>query len=259
MLGLCTLLLVAIPARAQTPAMTPSWTGFYVGLSAGARFADNTWTTTDIAPTLSNILTTDPNASASFDSWSTRLGGYAGYNWLIAPAWIAGVEADFGWAGNRKSRTPIPGTVQIDIPSGLPYTNQPTGTVEATWDASLRARIGKLIRPDVLIFATAGGALQQVELSATCPTSGGTTDWCTVPHDETYASTRLGWTIGGGVERVSGRWVTRFEYRYADFGTLNHTFFTFDTGVPYDDRFTANVDVRTHTATISIAYKLDGL
>ncbi|WP_315735374.1 MULTISPECIES: hypothetical protein [unclassified Bradyrhizobium] len=46
----------------------------------------------------------------------------------------------------------------------------------------------------------------------------------------------------------------RADYRSADFGTWTQPFFTTG-GVGFDDRFTAHVTTRTHTATVGIAYK----
>lgn len=46
-------------------------------------------------------------------------------------------------------------------------TNGDTVAVNLQWDASLRARVGSLIRPDTLLFASAGVALQRVETVAT--------------------------------------------------------------------------------------------
>jgi outer membrane immunogenic protein len=73
------------------------------------------------------------------------------------------------------------------------------------------------------------------------------------------SATKTGWTIGGGLETaLSGHWLARGEYRYADFGTrsftiarssdepeLNPTVNTFD------------VKLRTHTLTFGLAYQFN--
>jgi outer membrane immunogenic protein len=67
-----------------------------------------------------------------------------------------------------------------------------------------------------------------------------------------------GWTVGGGLEyKLWGNWLTRVKYRYADFGTFDYTFFGPAQVVPpfADDRFTAHVAVRTHTANVGVAYQ----
>jgi len=50
----CPALAADLPVKARPPAATPipsSWTGFYVGGSIGARWADPVWTTTCLAHT----------------------------------------------------------------------------------------------------------------------------------------------------------------------------------------------------------------
>jgi len=144
------------------------------------------------------------------------------------------------------------------VQAGLPaITALPISSVQETWDGSVRGRVGKLITPDTLLFATGGLAIQRVSLSASCgtfaltPTSA---PWCAVARDETHSKTMMGWTVGGGVERkLWGNWLARIDYRYADFGTFNQHFFT--AGAFGDDQFDAHVKVKTHTATVGIAYK----
>ena len=254
------LVIVIAPSvtQAKQPPGPMNWTGAYGGFSVGGRWAGNDWNTTDVAPTLAAILSNDPNPNGQFDSMAARIGAYLGYNWLIAPLWIAGIEADIGWANNKKNFAPIPGTVQNDIVAIFSYINQPHGSVSENWDASVRGRLGRLIAPDLLLFGTLGVSWQSVELTAQCPASGGATDWCTIPNNESHSAVRTGWTVGGGIERMIGRWIVRAEYRYADFGTLSHTFFTFNTAAVFDDRFTAHVAVRTQTAAIGVAYKFSG-
>jgi outer membrane immunogenic protein len=70
-----------------------------------------------------------------------------------------------------------------------------------------------------------------------------------------------GWTVGGGAEWMLNRnWLIRGEYRYADFGTLRSTFFNTAVtpgGFVGSDTIATDIHVRTHLATIGIAYKFD--
>jgi outer membrane immunogenic protein len=87
-----------------------SWSGFYVGIGVGGRWMDNDWTTTAAFDPNGVLIpfTTDPNAS--FNNGAFRVSGYAGHNWQVAPMWVAGVEADFGWADNHSTlASRIPG------------------------------------------------------------------------------------------------------------------------------------------------------
>jgi outer membrane immunogenic protein len=241
--------------KAPPPVAAWSWTGFYAGGSVGGRWANNTWTTSNPLPLLSGAAT--PNADP-FNSAALRIGGYGGLNWQFAPTWVAGIEADFGWADNRKSGRLPGGPFTFVLAGVVTTTGNPRAFVNDTWDASLRARLGTLITPNTLLFGTGGAAWQRVEIGAFCDVFGTSTSFCTVPHDESYSKILAGWTIGAGVEhRIWDNWLARIEYRYADFGSFTQLFFNTFGGAcgGCDDRFTANVTTRTHTLDLGLAYK----
>src|SRR5450631_2126410 len=83
-----------------------NWTGFYAGGSVGARWSTVDWTNTSFAAGLTNVLNNNPT---SLGNASARVGGYFGYNWQFAPAWLVGLEADIAWANSNKTATPWPG------------------------------------------------------------------------------------------------------------------------------------------------------
>lgn len=241
-----------LPVKAP-PAAAMSWSGFYAGVSIGARWGDNDWQTSDVAPVFgAGAFVPTAGTGGAIDSVAARFGGYLGYNAQISTSWIAGVEADFGWADNKKTANPAPGTAGSLF--GAPLIGSPSGSVRETWDGSLRGRLGYLVAPATLVYGTGGVAWQRLEHNATCTLVPGNGFCSGGSYNETYASTRVGWTVGGGVEQmIGGHWLVRADYRYADFGTWTQTFFA--TGVGFDDRFTARVTSRTHTATVGLAYK----
>jgi opacity protein-like surface antigen len=70
---------------------------------------------------------------------------------------------------------------------------------------------------------------------------------CGAPAVITNATSKTGWTVGGGLEAMLwSNWVARAEYRYADFGTITST--NTRTGVNGPEIVTYGVAVRTHTA-----------
>ena len=249
--------LVVLPATAWS--QSAAWTGYYLGANVGGRFASDDWVTSAACPN-SGICRgglVGPDFKQTFDSTAIRVGAFGGRNWLLGSSWIAGVEGEIGWANNRNANGPIPGTT---VSGGVPsITNGDTAAVNLQWDAGLRARVGSLIRPDTLLFATAGVALQQVEMVATC-NNNGTSTYCTqpqgAPHYDSPTRWMPGWTIGAGLEHMlAGSWLLRLEYRYADFGQANPTFFTYNLGGGGDDRVFAHVWVKTHTVSLGAAYK----
>jgi outer membrane immunogenic protein len=251
---------VKAPVYKAAPAPVWSWTGFYIGGAVGARWANNEWRTSDLFP-IFVIPPVQPTTTGPMDSTAARVGSYFGYNWQLPSAWIVGVEADIGWANNTRTQTPVPGTAGI-FGSGCagtgtttPCTGLPTAAVNETWDGSARGRLGMLVTPDTLLFGTAGVAWQRAEIAATCPGFVGIAPFCLVPRTESAAKTMTGWTVGGGLEqRMWSNWLARIDYRYAEFGTFSQLFFnTFGPG--FDERFTGNVKVRTHTLNFGLAYK----
>jgi outer membrane immunogenic protein len=150
------------------PAPVFSWTGSYAGIALGAKWADTTWTTTSIS-FVGNLLqpTVDSSSPRSYDLSGFRWGGYAGYNWQVAPQWVWSVEADLGGANQTVTAAGIPGCSILCFPAA-PAPGTDTSSVKMRWDASLRARVGYLVSPDLLAYVTGGIAWQDIETSATC-------------------------------------------------------------------------------------------
>jgi outer membrane immunogenic protein len=237
-----------------------SWTGFYVGVALGAKWADTTWTTTSIfSGNFGNntFFPVDASSPRNYGPSGFRWGGYVGYNWQVLPQWLLGVEAD--WAGANKTVTAagIPGCTIRCIP-GAPGPGIDTSSVKIRWDASVRARLGYLATPNLLAYVTGGMAWQSVETSATCQHIGPDPicfDIAGVPFS-THADTltRRSWTVGGGADwRISANWIARAEYRYSQFGTrdgvLNLSVPNAATTVGYQ------LKVNTSIATLGLAYK----
>ena len=161
--------------------------------------------------------------------------------WRFAPRWAIGAEGDLAWGDSRKHVLGIPGTCCDSIAS-----------VKEGWDSSIRARLGLLLAPAWLVYATGGVAWQSIDIDASC---GNVNAFCTTPHSESVSTTKTGWTIGGGLEvMLRHNWLVRLEYRYADYGDVHHTFFAF----PAVDRLTMNESFRTQTLLAGFAYKLNG-
>ena len=239
---------IKAPAR---PEMAPyNWTGFYFGASVGGRWSQTEWTTTGgigfpPVPPFAGA----PTSPASFDSVTARGGVHLGYNWQLAPRWLTGVEADAGWGDSKKTIAGIPGTVCT--PACVPFAQFDSSSVRETWDASLRARLGYLLTPTLLVFATGGVAWQHFDINASCVGGSGPSAWCIAVRSETVSWTKPGWTFGGGIETaISDAWRARAEYRYADFGNVSHQFFA----ASIFDQVPMAESMKTHTVTIGLTY-----
>ncbi|MGA8901008.1 outer membrane protein, partial [Bradyrhizobium sp.] len=250
-----------------------SWGGFYLGLGIGSR-----WTSADASVSSVNIngfpVPISSPGSTRFDSSSFKISPYLGYNWQVSN-WVLGVEGDWGWAEGRTRTLAGMAYPSLDFLTSLggftPQNGGDSFNFKSTWDGSLRARVGYAVRPDILLYGTGGPAWLHVESTSTC--SHGTPNLpCAIlppfgqlltPLNITDSTTRLGWTLGGGIEAMLGsNWIARAEYRYASFGTMSNidnrtttpsgtTVFggVVPSSVAYDLR------LATQTVTFGVSYK----
>jgi opacity protein-like surface antigen len=222
------------------------WAGLHAGGGIGVQNTiGNDWTTTEIISLGSHDFVPDDN-SGSFTT-GFRVSTYAGYDWIIAPRWLAGIEGDVGYSTNNKT-------------AGIPGVSSAPGdslSMQENWDASLRARLGYLVAPQVLLYGTAGATWQH--FSATVMCTSATPFPCgrfgpVAPMTATTSATPIGWTIGAGLEyALTGRLKLRGEYRYADYGTVNAAF-----GTPANLAIGSAIHMQTQTATLGLTYAFGG-
>jgi len=227
-------------APAYTPPPPPpvySWTGFYVGASAGYGWAGDDVTLEAAGTPLFSSGAGPPFVSAAANATAMTLntdphgfigGGQLGYNYQI-DRWVWGLEADFSGADIRGSGT----KEQIAPVVGFPTLSAPiTGTAEQKLNffGTVRGRLGFTPINSVLIYATGGLAYGHVESSTN--TSDAPAEFCdagprciTGPASGSASAMRAGWTVGGGVESMlafAPRWSVKAEYLYYDLGKLNY-------------------------------------
>jgi outer membrane immunogenic protein len=195
---------LAVKALPPAPVL-PSWTGFYLGVHAGAAF-ENTpdWTFTN--PNTGAMPGVNHGGNAALGA----VGGIqGGYNWQFAPAWVLGVEGDFSWASLSDHRT-ITGrneaTGLLDPRISIAMTESPQ------WLASVRGKIGFVGWWNTMFYATGGGAWANIEYS------GLTTNAITstiFQANNTFNSIRTGWVAGAGAEwMATPNVLLRVEYLY---------------------------------------------
>lgn len=235
-----------VKAPALVPPAAPSWAGLYVGLGLGGRWGTTTWNTT-VADFTGPVLL-DASSPHDFDNSSFHVSGYVGYNFQFGN-WVTGLEADLGWGNSEETLAGFPGLLINHAPPG-----DDRSSVKLKWDGSVRGRLGFLVTPTVLLYATGGWAFQNINSAASCTLNTG---WCNGVNVQStsFDETLNGWTIGGGAEMMFARnWLLRAEYRYSDFGTQTNTYL-----VAPADAFTANLKTKTNIARVGIAYKFGGL
>jgi len=189
------------PPPAVVPAPAFSWTGCYIGGNVGGGWGRKTASAPNLAPGI----------SVSGDTDGVIGGGQIGCNYQFAPNWVIGIEGDGSAADIKGDRT----ATLLGI----------TGTAHAKtdWIATVTGRLG-WAADRWLIYAKGGAAWAGDKYSADIP----------IFNEHVEASeTRVGWTVGGGVEWAFWQnWSAKVEYDFYDFGTRDVTFTGTIFGIP---------------------------
>jgi outer membrane immunogenic protein len=247
-----------LPAKVYTKAPVIAdpvydWTGFYVGGNVGYSWGRSSSLIPFSDPSTSTLLAA---TSSKFDMDGVIGGGQLGYNWQIN-RWVFGLEADIQGSGQKGSTNALcaggPTTFTSTLPSAVnglcslgrtgdtvigdvgafPVTESLSQKLE--WFGTVRGRIGPTITPTILAYVTGGLAYGEVR---TTDTVGGTNILgpqgvnspavlAPVTGSFSNSSTRVGWTVGAGVEgAIGGNWTAKLEYLYIDLGNVSGSFVT---------------------------------
>jgi outer membrane immunogenic protein len=238
-IGLVVSLLVAGPASVASaalpaaPATAPSWTGFYVGAAFGGGWSGHAVNLTPNDPLMASIfagtaggVSEQPLATSYRVNRGGPVGGFElGYNFQADPKWVLGLEADFSASAIDGKAVTASAILSAPI-----VTANTTAKEDAAWYGTLRGRLGWLASPNVMLFGTGGLAYGRTNQSATLDVStgfftagGGFTFSCAgagTCQSASSATTRVGWTAGGGVEwALDAHWTAKAEYLLVDLGS----------------------------------------
>jgi outer membrane immunogenic protein len=249
-----------MPVKARPVAVAPlyDWSGWYVGGNVGYSWGRSrtdvqyfTAAGAPIAPPPGSITSADTKLDGAIG------GGQIGVNWQSGQ-WLFGAEADIQWSGQKGSSaflcagsaTIVPGAAAIPgaclpgltfLPPGVTGTSLALSQ-DLEWFGTARLRLGWLPAPTWLIYVTGGAAFGEIESTATLAGTG--INLAPVLATATTSTTRLGWTVGGGIEGViSGPWTGKIEYLYMDLGTVTGAVALPPPGIQatYSSRITDNI------------------
>ena len=159
-----------------------SWTGFYAGINGGYGFGTSNWSG------VGNSGSTKPKGALA--------GITLGYN-LQTGAWVWGLEGDIDYSWVKGSDS-----------SGTGVCTGIGCETRNTWLGTARGRIGYAGWDRWLPYITGGAAFGGIKMTSATAVS--------------ETKTKLGWTLGGGVEyAVMNNWTAKIEYLYADLGTTS--------------------------------------
>ena len=239
-----------LPGRVSAPAPSPiyaspvmNWTGFYFGIDVGGRSAKNGFTATQTGNPFGPVPF-PATASRNLDYTGFYLSERLGYDYQFGNNIVVGIEGLIGAGTGKKA-----------VVSTLPGFANVVGSADRIasrmrLDYAIRGRLGYLVTPATLLYATGGVAFQDISMNAQCFAGGGA---CVAPRFTQTKSSRTGYTIGAGVEQhLMGGLYARADYRYSDFGRKNYVQFA---GTA--DQLNLSDKLRTHTFTIGLDYKFN--
>lgn len=195
-----------------------NWTGFYIGGNVGY-----SWGRSRDTSTLTNGAGTVLFTSVDRANMDGVIGGgQIGYNWQTQN-WVWGLEADIQGSdqkGNRNFICPIGVcTPTFGVLAVFPGPAVPVNLDQKLeWFGTVRGRVGGLVTPTVLLYATGGLAYGQVRTSETIGAAA---------FGFSSRDTRVGYTVGAGIEGViGGNWTAKLEYLWVDLGTTSGSYLT---------------------------------
>ena len=202
----------------DTPAAA-TWSGAYIGSAGGGG-----WGSAVVPNAIAGI-----DLMPKFDSKNAPSGITSGIQFQSG-SWVLGYEADISIAGRKDGG--------LEFPSSTGFSNE----VRERWLSTFRGRVG-LTQNDWLLYATAGGALANVQQSITSPAGA------------SFAENQWhwGWTVGAGLELKLGQdWSAKMEYLFV---ALQDKVYFKPASSP---AFASNQQVRSddHAVRVGVNYKL---
>jgi outer membrane immunogenic protein len=269
----------AAPAPYVTAAPIFTWTGFYVGLNAGAAFNNGNGGFSSSGFTAPNPVIYGGGSSNSKTGFTG--GVTAGYNMQFG-SFVAGVEGDINYLdrnrGNSSAVVPVGGPGGPTPAASYYYFGANQGGSSSNYFGTARARLGFAF-DRFLVFGTGGfafggnsngGSVDQYNVTYTPPVT--TIDPITLvatttpgsysaPTRTRLASTggnsnsNIGYALGGGMEYAfSNNWSFKAEYLHVSLGNKSRTYVP-TTGTPVNSFIYANDKNKFDVVRVGVNYR----
>jgi high affinity Mn2+ porin len=210
----------AVPGYGSRTYKTPiaaiwTWTGLYLGINAGYGFGKS--------QTEAHFSDAGMGTPLFATSSSSRLDGLiagtqVGYNWQ-AGGWLFGIEADIQATNQHAGPTYVcPGALCNSTITDVDTRVTVAHDYKLEWFATVRGRLGAVVTPDAVVYATGGVAFAGIWHVGTVFDSTATV----APLFDISQRTKAGWTAGAGIEsHLAGNWTGKIEYLHLDFDSAS--------------------------------------
>jgi outer membrane immunogenic protein len=207
----------------KAPPPTWTWTGFYIGATAGGA-----WSTAGVSLNAVNgtpplyfpvvIPALDVIGSPSISGSSAIFGARLGYNQQWGSL-VWGLEGDISYFRVKLSAFTNGNPFTPILPPAVPNFATFSTNVSSSWLATVRPRVGFAAGP-ALFYGTGGVAIANVSFSNVY--LGHSDLGAGNEFEATSASqTRVGWAAGAGVDyALAMHWILSVEYLHVDLGSI---------------------------------------
>ena len=171
-------------------------------------------------------------------------GAHVGYNYQFNQ-FVVGLEGSV-------DGTSLSNTAAAFFPDGTTITAQSRADIQG----SIRGRLG-VAWDRALIYATGGVAFGGFNTNVNIANTGFLNGGVPFFANGSISSTRVGWTVGGGIDyAVTNNWSVFAEYRYTNWGSINENNFGGGllTGGEY---FNGNRKINQNQVQVGFSYKFD--
>ena len=208
------------------PPLMFTWTGCYLGGHLGGAFTHNQFTGPLVVTPFGVTTTVVDISDTSFGSNGFLVGGQAGCNYQLPWKWVIGIEGDASWGNIRGGKlltasTTLADTTTVNVNGNL--------SLKADFIATATARLGYAVGflGHGLIYGKGGAAWvgNRDGFDGQVATTVSSLPTVVAPLNFSATETRVGWTVGVGVEwAVLRYWSVKGEYDFLDFGRHTVTF-----------------------------------
>lgn len=214
-----------VPLYAPPPPSLPLWTGFYAGVNLGGVFGGSSLNTagSDVFDSGRSLFGAASAASATTRGALNKRGfiggGQIGYNYQILDRFVVGFEADI--QGLRLGGGGALWNVTQEEISRIPLVTITDASKSLSYLGTVRGRLGYLIAPTLLAYATSGLAYGGTSAHVSFLQMGVDPSYQVGPasSSNSFSGTRIGWTLGAGGEWFfDPHWSVKLEYLYYDLG-----------------------------------------
>ncbi len=235
----------APPPPPPVPIFT--WTGVYVGGQIGYAWTSGNNQFTGFDP----FFNTGTFLSTSIGGTPNGVigGANVGYNYQINQ-WVLGLEGDV----NGLS---LSNTSAAFFPDGTTLTAHTNADVQGSIRGKVGIDLGGILPvwDRALIYATGGVAFGGFNTTVSLANTGLLNGGFPFFGSGNVSTTRVGWTVGGGVQyAVTNNWSIFAEYRYSNWGSIRENNFAL---LPAGAFFNGNRTINQNQVQVGFDYKFD--